>query len=128
MQKLTVYILCLFLLGACKKNDPSSESEKKPVIFLNTPTNNQVFSAGQTVNITANIIASNNNLAQIHVHIYNNGSGQLLVDIHRTPTDTQSYFLNESLQVQAGIQYKIQVVAINSSADQDVQTVLISAN
>jgi hypothetical protein len=128
MQKLTVYILCLFLLGACKKNDPGSENKRKPRVLLETPTNNQVFLAGQTVNITANIFAGIKDLAQIHVHIYNNATGHILIDMHGTPTDPRNYYLNETFQVQAGIQYKIEVVAINSSGDQGVETVLISAN
>jgi hypothetical protein len=126
MQKLTIYILCLFLLGACKKN--GSENERKPRVLLETPTNNQIFSAGQTVNITANIFASKSNLKEIYVHIYDNATGLLLIDMYATSTDTRNYYLNETFQVQAGTQYKIQVVAITSSGDQGEETVLISAN
>ena len=113
-------------MSACSHNSEQVDDKQLPVIQVTSPSDNQVFSAGQTASITANI-SDNNKLALVHVHIYNNGTGQLIIDIHRSP-DAGTYALNESIQVQAGIQYKIQVVAIDNSANQQVQTVFISAN
>jgi hypothetical protein len=126
MKKIIPYYILLMVLVACSKDSRQSDDKELPVIQLSSPSNNQVFSAGQTANITANI-TDNNKLALVHVHIYNNGTGQLVIDIHRSPAGS-TYSLNESLQVQAGIEYKIQVVAIDNSANQQVQTVFISAN
>jgi len=125
MKKILAYCFLLVLVGSCNNKSEQVDDKELPVINLTSPSNNQVFSVGQTVNITANI-TDNSKLAFVHVHISNNSSGQLLIDIHRSP-DASSYALNESLQVQAGIQYKIQVVAIDNSANQQVQTVFISA-
>jgi len=126
MKKTIPYYILLMVLVSCSKDSKQSNDKELPVIQLTSPSNNQVYSGGQTANITATI-TDNNKLALVHVHIYNNGTGQLVMDIHRSPTGS-SYSLNETLQVLAGLQYKIQVVAIDNSANQDVQTVFISAN
>jgi hypothetical protein len=126
MKKIIPYYILLMGLAACSKDSKQSDDKELPVIQLSSPSNNQIFSGGQTANITATI-TDNNKLALVHVHIYNNGTGQLVIDIHRSPA-ASTYSLNETLQVQAGIEYKIQVVAIDNSANQQVQTVFISAN
>lgn len=126
MKKIIPYYILLIGLAACSKDSKQSSDKELPVITLTSPSNNQVFSGGQTVNITGTI-TDNSKLALVHVHIYNNGTGQLIIDIHRSP-DASTYSLNETVQVLAGIEYKIQVVAIDNSANQQVQTVLISAN
>ena len=126
MKKIIPYYILLMVLVACSKDSKQSNDKELPVIQLTSPSNNQVFSGGQTSNITATI-TDNNKLALVHVHIYNNGTGQLVMDFHRSPTGS-SYSLNETLQVVAGTEYKIQVVAIDNSANQQIQTVLISAN
>jgi len=126
MKKIIPYYILLMVLVACSKDSKQSNDKELPVIQLTSPSNNQVYSGGQTANITATI-TDNNKLALVHVHIYNNGTGQLVMDIHRSPTGS-SYSLNETLQVVAGTEYKIQVVAIDNSANQQIQTVLISAN
>lgn len=126
MKKIISYYILLIGLAACSKDSKQSSDKELPVITLTSPSNNQVFSGGQTVNITGTI-TDNSKLALVHVHIYNNGTGQLIIDIHRSP-DASTYSLNETVQVLAGIEYKIQVVAIDNSANQQVQTVLISAN
>jgi len=126
MKKTIPYYILLMVLVACSKDNKQSNDKDLPVIQLTSPSNNQVYSGGQTANITATI-TDNNKLALVHVHIYNNGTGQLVMDIHRSPTGS-SYSLNETLQVVAGTEYKIQVVAIDNSANQQIQTILISAN
>jgi hypothetical protein len=126
MKKLIPYYILLMVLVACSKDRRQSDDKELTVIQLSSPSNNQIFSGGQTANITATI-TDNNKLALVHVHIYNNGTGQLVIDIHRSPSGS-TYSLNETLQVQTGIEYKIQVVAIDNSANQQVQTVFISAN
>lgn len=126
MKKILTYCICLLFIGGCSNKSDQVDDKELPVIQLTSPGNNQVFTVGQTAAITATI-TDNNKLALVHVHISNNGTGQLLIDIHRSP-DGNTYALNETLQVQAGIQYKIQVVAIDNSANQQTQSVLISSN
>jgi hypothetical protein len=117
------FYLCVAILSCSDKKDKVNDKEL-PVIQLLTPSNNQSFTGGQVVNVTANI-SDNDKLYEIHVHVYNNGTGQLLLDIHRLP-DASIYSLNENISTQAAIQYKIQVVAVDKSANQQVQTVFIS--
>lgn len=93
------------------------------MIVLTSPSNGQIFTPGATVNITADI-TDNIKLAEIHVHIFNYATGQLLIDIHRYP-NAAAYTLNESFQVQSGINYKIQVIAIDNSGNSETQTILV---
>lgn len=85
-----------------------------------------MFSAGQTVNITGTL-SDNQQLAEVHVHISNNNTGALLMDIHRYPLSA-IYLLNESFLVQGGIEYKIQVIAKDNTANENRATVVVSAN
>ncbi|MEO8403603.1 MAG: Ig-like domain-containing protein [Chitinophagaceae bacterium] len=126
MAKKIFIILFLFSLTACSKNKSGSDDHQLPVIQLTSPTNNQVYTAGQSINITGTI-TDNDKIAEIHVHISNNTTAQLLEDIHRFPT-SGSYSLNESFTAQTGISYKIQLIAIDKSANQQIQTVMVSAN
>lgn len=123
-----IYILSLLWINisACSNKNDSVDDKELPIIQLLSPTANQIFTAGQVVTINGNI-TDNNKLAEIHVHIYNNTSGQLLTDIHRFPNGG-TYTLNETFTTQAGIQYKIQVLATDKSANQQNQTVFISSN
>ena len=97
-----------------------------PAVSITSPNNNQVFSAGEKVNITGTL-SDNQKLTEVHVHISNNSTGTLLIDIHRYPM-TSTYNLNESFQTQAGINYKIQVVAKDNSANENRSTIEITSN
>lgn len=122
-----VFIISLFfLLPACSKNKGGSDDKQLPVIQLSSPANNQIFTAGQIVNITGTI-TDNDKIAEIHIHISNNNTAQLLEDIHRFPS-AASYSLDESFTAQTGITYKIQVIAIDKSGNQQIQTVMVTAN
>ena len=61
------------------------------------------------------------------MHISNNSTGTLLIDIHRYPAAASDQ-LNESFQTQAGINYKIQVVAKDNSANENRSTVEITSH
>jgi hypothetical protein len=125
MKFSSILLFTLLFLISCSKNEDTTDNEL-PVIQLTTPVNNQVFTGGQTVSVTGSI-SDNSKIAELHVHISNNATAQLLIDIHRYPASA-SYSLNESFQAQAGITYKIQVIAVDKSANQETQSVLISAN
>jgi hypothetical protein len=118
-------ILLVFSIAGCSKNS-EPDDDLSPVIQLTSPSNNQVFTGGQTINI-AGSINDNNKLVEVHVHIYNHTSGQQLIDINRFP-GSNTYILNETFQVQPGIQYRIQILATDKSANQGSETVLIVAN
>ena len=120
------FVLVLtFIFVACSK-DSSEKDNELPVVTISSPGNNQVFNPGETVTITGTV-TDNKKIAEVHVHISNNATGKLLIDIHRYPA-TGSYNVNESFQTQTGINYKIQLVAKDNSANENRATVEVSAN
>jgi Bacterial Ig domain len=122
------FLLPLFLVVlslACSKNEKVKDNEL-PVVTITSPDNNQVFNAGEKVNITGTL-TDNQKITEVHVHISNNSTGTLLTDIHRNP-GAATYNLNESFLTQAGINYKIQVIAKDNSANENRSTVEITSN
>lgn len=124
MKTLIVVTLMVFVTSCSK--DGSKNDNQAPVVTISTPVSNQRFNAGQTVSITGTI-TDNEKLAELHVHISNLDNGALLVDVHRYPS-ASSYTLNETFQVQAGINYRIQVIAKDNSANEGRASVEISTN
>lgn len=116
----------MLLFVACNNKSDKVDDKQEPVIYIASPSAGQVFTAGQTVGISAPV-TDNNRLAQIHVHISNNVTGQLIYDIHHTPNGP-TYTVIDNFQAQAGTQYKIQIVAVDMAANQGTQSVLISVN
>ena len=114
-----------FVLVACSKDNGEKDNEL-PVVTINSPNNNQIFNAGATVTISGTV-TDNKKVSELHVHISNSTTGALLIDIHRYPA-TASYDLNESFQTQGGINYKIQVIAKDNSANENRATVEVSTN
>lgn len=126
MNKL-FFIIPLIITGfSCSKSNNRETDRVLPVVTISAPLNNQVFTAGQTVNITGTL-SDNQQLAEVHVHISNNTTGSLLVDIHRYPVSA-TYTLNENFIAQSGIEYKIQVIAKDNSANENRATVLVTGN
>ncbi len=113
------------MLVSCSKSS-SPEDRESPVIMLTSPVNNQVFIAGETVNITG-MLSDNQKLTEVHVHISIVNTAALLIDIHGYPA-AATYTLNESFQTQAGISYKIQVIAKDNSANENHTNVEITSN
>jgi hypothetical protein len=125
MKCVSLFLLVVISTEACSKNNAEPDREL-PAVSITSPGNNQVFSAGETVSITGNL-SDNQKLTEVHVHISNNTTGALLIDIHRSP-GTATYQLNESFQTQAGINYKILVSAKDNSANENRATVEITSN
>lgn len=119
-------IACLLAITACSKSDSNGGDNALPTLMLNTPTNGQVFTGGSAVNITASI-SDDTRLAEVHVHISDQATGQLLIDIHRYP-DAAAYSLNETFQVQSGLSYAINVIAIDRAGKSIGHKVVITAS
>lgn len=116
----------ILLATACSKSSGGDDDTQSPAITISSPANNSSVTGGQAVNITGTI-TDNNRIAELHVHISNNNTGTLLIDIHRTPAGN-SYSLNENFTTQAGITYKIQVIAKDAAANETTSSVLVTAN
>lgn len=123
---LSVTLLFTLLMCACSKDEGANKDRILPKLEITSPTNNQVVTAGSTVNVTGNL-SDNGRLVEVHVHISNKNTGDLLIDIHRYPS-ASSFALNESFQVEAGIEYRIQVIAKDDATNENRATVEISSN
>lgn len=120
-------IICLFTLLATSCSKSGSEKDREaPVISLVSPLDGQSFNAGETVAITGQL-SDNKILSEVHIHISNIANGDLLVDIHRYP-GAGTYELNETFVGLAGIQYRIQVIVKDNSANESRATVNVIAN
>ena len=124
-MKLLLPLLSVIMSLACSKNEKVKDNEL-PVVTITSPNNNQVYNAGETVNITGTL-SDNQKLTEVHVHISNNSTGTLLIDIHLNP-GAATYSLNENFLTQAGVSYKIQVIAKDNSANENRSAVEISSN
>lgn len=128
MVKMNRYILLLTCLAGlqCSKNSATDNDKTPPVISITSPVNNQVFSSGQTMNVTG-AVTDNDYIAEIHIHIYNNNTGAKLLDEHIYPgSNTAS--LSRSIVVSSGINYKIDVIAVDKAVNETRQTVFASCN
>lgn len=119
-------LFSLVFIFACSKNSGGSNDNEAPVVTLSSPTPSQQFTSGQTVFINGQL-TDNEKLSEVHVHISDIQTGALLIDIHRYPA-ASTYTLEESFQAQAGIAYKIQVIAKDNSANEGRAVVEISTN
>ncbi|HKC35410.1 MAG TPA: DUF4625 domain-containing protein [Chitinophagaceae bacterium] len=118
------YVL-LFLL-ACSKDPVNDKDYTAPVLTLNTPTNNQVFTAGQSIMVSGQV-TDNKFISQIHIVITNLGSGFEYQHVHIMP-NASSFTFNQSYTAQAGIFYKIEVIADDGSANSSAKSVQVFTN
>ena len=119
-------IVSAIVLPACSKKGNAPSDRELPVIVITTPTPNQVFPAGNAITVSGTV-TDNLKLAEVHVHVYNNSTGTELIDIHHGAA-TANFSYSESFAAQAGIQYKIQIMAIDAAANTGYATVYVSAN
>ena len=119
MKRSFYHTCCLYWLLAPKTLTPKKTMMHR-YITLNTPTNNQVYTSGQNIMITGQV-TDNKFINQIHVVITNLGSGLEYLHVHIHP-NSSSFNFSQSYTAQAGISYKIEVIAddasTNSSANQ----------
>ncbi len=104
MKKLLFFLMIIFTGISCDKED-----KEKPIINKTSPTANQQFNAGETVNITANI-TDNNDLHEIHLFVDNKATSASVIHFMEH-IDGPSYTLSESYTAEAGVTYKITIQA-----------------
>ena len=119
-------ISAILLIASCKKDGASSKDTELPVIIINTPVANQVFTAGQPITISGSI-TDNNYIAEVHIHVSNTNTGALLMDVHLYPASNSATF-NQSITAVAGVNYKIQVIAKDKAINEARSTVEVSGN
>jgi hypothetical protein len=126
MARSLLIACCVLVWTACSKNSDDDKDKLVPTVDIWYPDNNHVFAGSQTIGITGTIL-DDTKVAEMHVHIYNNTTAALLIDIHRYP-DVNYYLIDESFQAQPGIQYKIQIIGVDKTGKQGTQSVLVSCN
>jgi hypothetical protein len=118
--------LLLVLLAACSKRSGADKDYEAPVITLTTPVDNQHFISGQAISVTGTV-SDNKYIKVIHVVITNFDTGQEYMHVHISPT-TNSASFNQSLSAQAGINYQVEIIAEDPSANVSSKKVQISSN
>ena len=125
-MKIAGLLFMLYCVSACSKKNDQPADLVKPVITINTPFNGQVFTAGQSIPISGTI-NDNQYIAEVHIHVSNNLTGTLLMDVHLYPAAASTNF-NQSITASAGIEYKIQVIAKDKNVNETNATVLVNGN
>jgi hypothetical protein len=125
MKKLFLPYL-LFLLVACSKGSSNDKDYDAPALTLNTPLNNQVYTAGQNI-IIAGQASDNKFINQIHIVISNLATGTEYLHIHIHP-GSSAFNFNQSYTAQAGITYKIDIIVDDASTNSTAKSVEVSCN
>ena len=113
-------------MAACSKDPATANDTAAPVVSLNSPSANQLYTPGQTINISGSI-TDDNYIAEVHIHVSNTNTGALLMDVHLYPAGSTTTF-NQSLTAVAGVNYKIQVIAKDKAVNEGRSTVEASCN
>ena len=123
-MKILAFIFCAVLLTDCSKNPDANPDNEFPVIVLNSPVDGQAITGGQKLDISGTV-SDNNQVTTVHIHVYNNNTGQKLMDIHLSPGSGTANFQNNDLDVMSGVTYKIEVIAIDKAINEARKTVLV---
>ncbi|MCU7549565.1 Ig-like domain-containing protein [Chitinophagaceae bacterium LB-8] len=115
---LSLLILCIV---SCSKN----KDEEAPVITISSPTNNQSFAAGQTVNVSATV-TDNVELHEVHLFVTNNATGHEVVHFEQH-ADAKTLNIDKSFTAQTGITYRIRVEADDHAGNGSEAQVLVSS-
>lgn len=124
MKQLLLYAALLVILG-CNKTTPRNNDRESPVVIITAPLNNAVVTPNLPLTITGTV-SDNQYIAEVHIHITNLNTGQLMLDVHLYPAAAQASF-SQTFTPQAGQRYRIQVIARDRSVNEGIQTVEISA-
>lgn len=124
--RLLILSATIILLAACKKDKAAAKDTELPVIIINSPVGNQVFTAGLPIIISGSI-TDNNYIAEVHIHVSNTNTGALLMDVHLYPAANSATF-NQSITAAAGVNYKIQVIVKDKAVNEARSTVEVSGN
>jgi len=103
-----ITISLVFFLVSCSKK-PDAGDKTAPLINIQSPVNNQHFTAGQTI-LTVADATDDNEVTELHIHVTDKTTGTLLRDIHSYP-DQPTGTVRDSFPAASGITYTIQIIA-----------------
>ena len=116
----SLFVSAAFLV-CCKKSDNHS-----PTITITSPSDNQSFTAGQKVHITANV-TDNSEIHMVYLRVNNLTSNQELIHIEEH-VDVASYDFDTSFIASAASSYKIEVEATNHTNGDAIKDITIKRN
>lgn len=126
MKKLYLSFTLIILVAGCNKNTIEENDSQPPVITINTPVASQIFSGGESINITGSI-TDDKDIAEVHIHVSNTVTGTLLMDVHIYPAINTTSF-SQSITAVSGINYKILVTAKDKAINEGKSSVEVSTN
>jgi Bacterial Ig domain len=100
----------LLALSGCKK---TNSDEQKPSLTITSPTNNQQFTGGQTVNITGTA-TDNDHINELQVKVTNLTTGSVLMQ-STEHIDAVNTNISKSFTAAASSNYKVEV-SVNDHA------------
>ena len=125
MKTLLSALVIAFLLITCGK--PAAEKDKVfPVVSISSPVAGQVFTPGQLIPINAEI-TDETYIAEVHVHVSNTNTGELLMDVHEYPAG-KTGSIRQNITAASGVNYKIQVIAKDRAVNESRQSVEVACN
>ena len=113
------------LLAGCTK-EKGEKDDQPPVISISSPTNNQVFTGGQTIAINATA-SDNTKIEELHLNIINSTTNTFYTHEHYAP-NAPTYTLSRTITVQGATTYKIIIEANDPTGNHGEQGIRISAN
>lgn len=123
MKHLLITAMTLALATGCKKNAPDTQP---PVIQVISPTPNQVFNAGDSVHIRAQV-SDNTEIHEVHCFV-TIGTTSTLVLHFEEHLDAASFTLDKAFAVQSGVTYRIEIDANDHSDNAAQQLISVSGN
>lgn len=124
MRILFLYAILLFLCLGCTKSNPADRDTEVPVITITSPLDNQSFVDGQTVTI-AGSVTDNKVIAEIHILVSDLTTGQIYVHVHLYPNAGFSNY-TQNFTVASGINYKVEIIALDRTLNQAVKSVQVT--
>jgi VCBS repeat-containing protein len=125
-MKYLVLFLCLPILSASCRKEKGDVTV--PVITLSLPTNNQVYTSGQTVNIKGTL--ADNDLHEAKITITNNADGGVMNTIYLGVHGVSTYNMNENWTsvAAAPINATVTVEAADYTGNRSEQKIAIRIN
>ncbi|MBL7739865.1 MAG: hypothetical protein JNK14_11630 [Chitinophagaceae bacterium] len=125
MKKYVSPFVLLFFI-ACAKGSSGEKDREAPVVSLNTPVHNEIFTGGQNIMITGTV-TDNKYIEEIHIEITNLVTAAEYLHVHIHPA-ARSFNFSQALTIQPGISYKIRVIADDASSNSAVKSADITCN
>ena len=111
----------LMFFFSCKKTDITA-----PVITMISPTEGQLLTGGQTVNIKATAV-DETGIHMVHIAVTDASTGFHIMHVEEH-FDGKTYNYNQTFTVQAGKTYKIEIDAADHANNITTKELSVSAN